>query len=168
MGRPTTKDALLNKSEENFKKLFALINSLSPAQQEASFLFDDRDKNIRDVLVHLYEWHQLLLRFAETNRAGNKTNFLPEPYNWRTYPEMNIRFWEKHQQTPLSDAVTLLEKSHSDIMALINSFTNTELFTKQYFDWTGTTSLGSYCVSTTASHYDWAMAKIKKHKKSIG
>lgn len=27
------------------------------------------------------------------------------------------------------------------------------------------TNLGSYCVSATASHYDWAMKKIKKHIK---
>ncbi|MFC2579722.1 MAG: ClbS/DfsB family four-helix bundle protein, partial [Bacteroidota bacterium] len=31
------------------------------------------------------------------------------------------------------------------------------------FDWTGTSTLGAYCVSATASHYDWAIKKIKVH-----
>ena len=55
MARPTTKAQLIAQSEENFKKLFALINSLTTDEQEKTFFFEDRDRNIRDVLVHLYE-----------------------------------------------------------------------------------------------------------------
>ena len=153
--------------EENFKKLFALINSMNREEQEQTFSFEDRDRNVRDVLVHLYEWHQLLLKWINSNQSGSKANFLPEPYNWKTYPQMNIGFWEKHQQTSLKKSVTLLENSHSDVIQLIGSFSNEELFTSKYFSWTGTTSLGSYCVSATSSHYDWAMKKIKLHKKSL-
>lgn len=167
MARPTTKDQLIQTGEENFNKLFVLINSLTSEEQEAAFPFEDRDKNLRDVLVHLYEWHQLLLNWIHSNQSGNKTNFLPEPYNWKTYPQMNVGFWEKHQQTSLKEAVRLLKESHSEVITLIASFTNEELFTNKYFSWTGTTSLGSYCVSSTSSHYDWAMKKIKKYKKSL-
>ena len=167
MARPTTKDQLVQADEENYKKLFALINSMTKEEQEKTFSFEDRDKNIRDILVHLYEWHQLLLNWVSSNQSGNKINFLPEPYNWKTYPQMNIVFWEKHQSTPLKEAVGMLEKSHSDVLKLIDTFSNEELFTSKYFSWTGTTSLGSYCISATASHYDWAMKKIKKHKKHL-
>ena len=167
MARPTTKEQLKQTAEDNFNKLFALISSMTKEEQEKTFNFEDRDKNIRDVLVHLYEWHQLLLNWVNSNQSGNKINFLPEPYNWKTYPQMNIGFWEKHQKTSLKDAVSFLEKSHSDAIALIDTFSNEELFTNKYFSWTGTTSLGSYCVSATASHYDWATKKIKKHKKDL-
>ncbi|MDR0364552.1 MAG: ClbS/DfsB family four-helix bundle protein [Bacteroidales bacterium] len=167
MPRPTTKAQLLQASDENFKELFSLINSMTKEKQEKSFSFEDRDKNIRDVLVHLYEWHQLLLNWVHSNQAGNKIGFLPEPYNWKTYPEMNVMFWKKHQNTSLEESVKLLQKSHSDVMKLIDLFSDEELFTKKVFSWTGTTSLGSYCVSSTSSHYDWAMKKIKIHKKSL-
>lgn len=167
MARPTTKEQLIEAGNTNFDKLFTLINSMTRAEQEQTFAFEDRDKNIRDVLVHLYEWHQLLLHWIRSNQAGNKTNFLPEPYNWKTYPQMNIKFWEKHQETPLDKSVELLTKSHSEAMSLIADFSNQELFTNKYYAWTGTTSLGSYCVSATASHYDWALKKIKKHQKTL-
>jgi hypothetical protein len=167
MARPTTKEQLKQSGEEGFKKLFALIHSMTEEEQEKSFSFEDRDKNIRDVLVHLYEWHQLLLKWVHSNQSGNKANFLPEPYNWKTYPQMNIVFWEKHQKTSLRDAVIFLEKSHSDTMKIIDSFSNEELFTSKHFSWTGTTSLGAYCVSATSSHYDWALKKIKKHKNAL-
>ena len=64
-------------------------------------------------------------------------------------------------------AIAILQKSHVEVMRLIDTFTNEQLFTRKFFDWTGTTSLGSYCVSATSSHYDWAMKKIKKHKKEL-
>lgn len=167
MARPTTKQQLLEQSEESFKKLFALINSLTVVEQERTFLFEDRDRNIRDVLVHLYEWHQLLLNWIRSNSVGNKISFLPEPYNWKTYPQMNIEFWKKHQTTPYQEAMSMLQNSHAEVISLIDTFTNEQLFTNKFFDWTGTTSLGSYCVSATSSHYDWAMKKIKKHKKEL-
>lgn len=168
MARARTKEQLMMSSEENFRKLFELIDSMTIEEQEKPFSFEDRDRNIRDVLVHLYEWHQLFLNWVNANKAGKNANFLPEPYNWKTYPKMNIEFWEKHQKTPYKEARTLLEKSHADIMKVIDSFSEEELFTKKFFPWTGNTSLGSYGVSSTSSHYDWAIKKIKNHKKSLG
>ena len=87
---------------------------------------------------------------------------MPAPYNWKTYPQMNVVFWEKHQNTSYTDAETMLKKTHKEVMDIIETFSNEELFTKKAFDWTGTTTLGSYCVSATSSHYDWAFKDIKK------
>jgi len=165
MARPTTKQELIMAANGQFEELWKLVDSMSEEKQNATFSFEDRDKNLRDVLVHLYEWHLLLLHWAEANKKGNTVNFLPEPYNWKTYPQMNVGFWEKHQATPLEDAKTLLRDSHSKAIALIKSFTDEELFTKKHFSWTGTTHLGSYCISATSSHYDWAMKKLKQHNK---
>lgn len=167
MPRPTSKEQLIKASEDNFNKLFNFIHSMSKEQQEQSFSFEDRDRNIRDVLVHLYEWHQLMLSWVASNLAGNSADFLPEPYNWKTYPQMNVKFWEKHQKTSLEKAVKLVEESHWETMKLIDTFSNEQLFSKKYFPWTGTTNLGSYVISSTSSHYDWAMKKIKKHQKGL-
>jgi hypothetical protein len=94
MARATTKIDLLTAANEQFGKLQALIASMTDDEQTATFLFEDRDRNVRDVLV--YE----------------------------------------------------------------------ELFAKKAFSWTGTTTLGAYCVSATSSHYDWAIKKLKNHLKT--
>lgn len=167
MARPTTKEQLIQASEDSFNKLFTLINSMTEKEQEETFSFEDRDRNIRDVLIHLYEWHKLLLNWIHSNQSGKKVNFLPEPYNWKTYPQMNIEFWKKHQNTSLKQSISLLKNSHKEVIELIKTFSNEELFTKKYFPWTGTTSLGSSCVSSTSSHYNWAIKKIKEHKKHL-
>lgn len=156
--------------------MWKLIDGMSDDQQQATFAEEmatagkethwGRDKKLRDVLVHLYEWHRLLLDWINANRSGERRSFLPAPYNWKTYPAMNVEFWKKHQLTPLADAKAWLKESHREVMTLIEDFTNDELFAKGTFDWTGTSTLGAYCVSATSSHYDWAMKKIKLHIKT--
>jgi hypothetical protein len=175
MSRATTKTDLIISANAQFDKLWKLINLMSDEQQNAEFDSEmatagkeahwSRDKNLRDVLVHLYEWHQLLLNWVNSNHCNGETKpFLPEPYNWKTYQAMNVEFWKKHQNTTLSDAKIMLKESHKNVVALIDTFSNEELFAKKVFAWTGTSPLGAYCVSATASHYDWAIKKLKKHK----
>jgi hypothetical protein len=176
MPRPTTKPDLIKAAGEQFEKMWKLIDSMTDEAQNATFAFKDtpkkeahwaRDNNLRDVLVHLYEWHQLLLNWVKANQSGKEKPFLPAPYNWKTYGDMNVEFWKKHQNTPYDTSKKMLRKSHSQVMTLIETFSNGELFAKGSFPWTGGSTLGSYCVSVTASHYDWAMKKIKLHIKTI-
>jgi hypothetical protein len=167
MPRPENKADLVKAANEQFEKMWKLINSMPDEVRNAEFTFGYRDKNIRDILIHLYEWHQLLLNWAEANRNGEAKPFLPAPYTWKTYPEMNIKLCEKHQSTSYAEAEKMLKDSHSKVIDLIASFSDKELFEKKHFTWTGTTSLGSYCVSATSSHYDWAMKELKMHIKSM-
>ena len=165
MPRPTSKSDLIQAANEQFAKLWTLIGEMSDEEKSADIVPNERDKNVRDVLVHLYEWHCLLLNWIRSNTNRNPAPFLPAPYNWKTYPQMNVVFWEKHQNTSYTDAETMLKKTHKEVLALIETFSNEALFSKGTFDWTGTTTLGSYCVSATSSHYDWAIKDIKKALK---
>ena len=171
MPRPTTKEALILAANTQFDKMWGLFDTFTEEQQKGSYEFEGkelhwkRDKNFRDVFVHLYEWHQLLLNWVKNNQKGDEKPFLPAPYNWKTYGDMNVGFWEKHQETPYEDSIKMLKKSHKDVIKLIEKFSNEELFSKGKFSWTGGSTLGQYCVSATSSHYDWAMNKMKKYKK---
>lgn len=176
MARATTKPDLIKGASEQFDKMWKLIDEMTEEQQNAIFDFGDsfpqkeahwkRDKNLRDILVHLYEWHQLLLDWVHLNQNGNQKPFIPAPYNWKSYGQMNVGFWEKHQDTPLDKAKLMVKESHRNVIEMINSFSNDELFSKGSLSWTGTSTLGSYCVSATASHYDWAIKKIKAHNRT--
>jgi hypothetical protein len=169
MPRPTTKAELIVAATEQYGKLMSLIGGdfsfhpdIAAKGTEAHWR---RDKTLRDVLVHLHEWHELFLNWAVPNSNGANKPFLPEPYTWKTYGDMNMEFWEKHQNTPYEKSVEMLGASHKNVLSLIEIFSDEELFTKKYYPWTGTSSLGSYCVSVTSSHYEWAMKKIKHHIK---
>lgn len=163
-------------TNSNYKKLNVLISELTEKELSTAFDFTaddkkkevhwDRDKNLRDVLTHLYEWHQLVLNWVQSNRNGENKPFIPAPYNWKTYGNMNAEFLEKHQNTPLREAKEMLKKSHEEVLNLAGSFSNEELFSKDIYKWVGGSTLGSYFVSATASHYDWAIKKLKAHKKN--
>ncbi len=176
MARPQTKSDLINASEESYTKLMNLIQSMDHSLQIIPFDFSKeperkeahwrRDKNLKDVIIHLYEWHQLLLEWVDSNQKGIQRTFIPEPYNWKTYGEMNRTFVTKHKNTSLEESLELFEASHRRVMNLIEMFSNDELFSKDVFKWVGGSTLGSYCVSATSSHYEWALKKIKVHIKN--
>ena len=173
MAKPTTKQALTDAANGQFDKMWALLGTLTQEEQRGSFDFDGkeahwkRDKNIRDIFIHLYEWHQLLLTWADSNLNGIEQPFLPQPYNWKTYGEMNVLFWQKHQNTSYDDSVKMLRESHGQVILLLEKLSEEELFSKGILPWTGGSTFGQYCSSATASHYDWAMKKIKRYKKEL-
>ncbi|WP_316863228.1 ClbS/DfsB family four-helix bundle protein [uncultured Cohaesibacter sp.] len=177
MARPKSKCELIDAADNQFAKLLNLIHSMEAGTRNAALFYGPgfvgkeahwaRDKNLRDILVHLYEWHQLLLDWVDANRTGPSQPFLPAPYNWKTYGELNVVFWRKHQDTPYDKSMEMVCKSHDQVMELIKSFSDKELFEKGCFTWTGTTTLGSYCISATSSHYDWAMKKLRAHIKAL-
>ena len=167
MPRPTTKEALLQAGAEQFEKLWKLIDSMSEEEQNAAFLFEDRDKILRDVLIHLYEWHNMMQRWYD---GGVTQGGLPEipgrGYTWRTLPGLNAEIWDMYQDMPLNTAKEKLRGSHVAVMALIAPHSDEELFGRGVYKFTKSTTLGAYFISATASHYDWAMKKIKAHIKA--
>ena len=176
MSRPTTKAGLLYAASTNYQKMNDLISTLTSEELSTPFDFSadekkkeahwKRDKNLRDILIHLYEWHQLLLNWLPANMNGDNKPFIPEPYNWKTYGDMNVEFWKKHQDTTLEQAKEMLTKSHEEVLKLAEGFSEEELFTKGVYKWVGGSVLGSYFISVTSSHYDWAVKKLKAHRKN--
>ena len=180
MPRPSTKEDLLKAADENYKTLMDFIDSMTEKELTTPFDFSgqpskkeahwSRDKNVRDVLIHLHEWHKLMLQFPKNNAkvtdSKSAISILPPDYSWKTYGAMNIMFWKNHQETSLESAKALFKKSHADVMKLIESYTNEELFKAKFFCWTGNSCLGSFFVSNTSSHYAWALKKLKAHRKN--
>ncbi|MEM6841201.1 MAG: ClbS/DfsB family four-helix bundle protein [Bacteroidota bacterium] len=143
MSRPKTKPELLDLSQKNIDKLNCYVDSFSLEEQQAEFPEGTMNRNIRDVLAHLHHWHLMILDWYKVGIQGEKPDIPAKGYTWKTVPELNRKIWEKYK------------KEHS----------NEELFEKKRYKWTGSTSLGSYLISATSSHYDWAYKLIKKAKK---
>ena len=167
MPRPIDKKSLIDLSNNNYQALITLINHFSEQQKIATFSFEDRDRNIRDIVCHLHEWHNMMQNWYQKGMSGEKPITPKEGYTWKDLPELNQTIWQHYQNTSLSDALAKLTKSHITIQALIESHTQEQLFTKKFYFWTGTTSLGAYFISSTSSHYDWAIKKLKRYKKTI-
>lgn len=165
MPRPKTKQELLKLSELNFKKLNEFIDNLPEERQNAEFRAGTMNRNIRDVLGHLHEWHLMMERWYTEGMKGEKPAIPAEGYTWKTTPDLNRKIWEKYRDHDLNEIRKKFENTHSRIYSIIEKHSNEELFEKKRYKWTGTTSLGAYLISATSSHYDWALKLIKKGLK---
>lgn len=167
MARPTTKEGLITASGDGYRQLMAEVEAIPASLRAEEFPFAGRDRTIRDVLCHLHEWHNLMLGWYDIGMRGGKPDIPAKGYTWRTTPDLNRELWLQHQGTTLEKALELLQKSHAEVEDLITRHSDDELFTKRLYAWTGSTSLGAYLVSSTSSHYEWGIKKIRKLRKHL-
>nr|WP_306798790.1 ClbS/DfsB family four-helix bundle protein [Oceanobacillus saliphilus] len=161
------KEILLLDSERNFKLLLEIIDSVPSRKRSISIETQDRDKNFRDVVMHLYEWHAMLERWYREGMNGD-TPFIPAPgFKWSTLKSLNMGIWESYQDVTLNQAMKKLKLSHERVMDLIKSHTNQEIMIKKYYKWTKTSNLYSYFAANTSKHYIWAIKKCEVIAKSI-
>lgn len=165
MPRPKNKQELIQISNKNYQRLSNFVDSFDEKEQSEEFPKGTMNRNIRDVLAHLHHWHLMMLEWYDVGMSGEKPEMPAKGYTWKTTPDLNLKIWEKYLDTDLKEVRLLLNDSFNNLQEVINMHNNEELFTKKRYKWTGTTSLGSYLVSATSSHYDWAYKLIKKAKK---
>ncbi|NOT35944.1 MAG: ClbS/DfsB family four-helix bundle protein [Saprospiraceae bacterium] len=165
MARPTSKKELLTMSQKNYELLTGFIDSLSEELRNREFNKGTMNRNIRDVLAHLHQWHVMLLDWYTAGLKGIKPDIPSKGYTWKTTPELNKRIWENCQTTDLKKIRKALDKTHSEVLELIKKHSENDLFEKKKYKWTGSTSIAAYLISATSSHYDWALKLIKKGLK---
>ena len=82
MAKPKTKAELIEAATTNYENLLEMIANRTEEEKSREYDFsgDDRkkeahwkrDRNLRDVLMHLYEWHQLLLNWLKNRDNEQK------------------------------------------------------------------------------------------------
>lgn len=144
------KETLLLDSDKSFKELLEIIESVPSRKRTISIETQERDKNFRDIIMHLYEWHTMLERWYREGMDGD-VPFMPAPgYKWRTIELLNMQIWENYQDVTLNQAIK-----------------NEEIMTKKYYKWTKTSNLYSYFAANTFNHYNWAIKKCEVIAKAI-
>lgn len=167
MPRPKDKIKLLELVQENFSKLLDYVEHFSQEEQQKDFTEDNTlNRNIRDVLCHLHHWHLMFIEWYKVGMTGGKPIIPSKNYTWKTLPLLNKEIQSMYCKTDLQLAKKQFNESFKKILEIIQSHTNEELFTKKKYHWTGSTSLGSYLISSTSSHYDWALKLVKKGKNN--
>jgi hypothetical protein len=165
MAIPKNKIELFNQSQDNFHKLTELINSYSEQERLSDFPLGTMNRNIRDVLAHLYHWHILFLDWYSVGMKGEKPEMPAKGYSWNDTKELNKVIWNKYTTHELIEIQRALVITHSKVQDIIGKHSEEELFTKKHYLWTGSSSLAVYIRSNTLSHYNWAYQLIKKAKK---
>lgn len=165
MAVPKTKNELLQQSRDNYRKLIEFIDYYSEEEKLSEFPPGTMNRNIRDVVGHLHHWHLMFLDWYSIGMKGEKPEIPAQGYSWKDTKELNKEIWKKYKNHKLDEIRKSFEKTHSKLQNIIETHTEQELFEKQRYPWTGTSSLATYIRSNTSSHYNWALKLIKKANK---
>ena len=175
MAKPTHQAELITAMQDGYAKLYEQIDKLSAETAVAPFNFaaDSKkcgvrwvnDRCLRDILTHLYEWQVLMREFVKNIREGHQRDYLPDEYR-KNYHEMDKMLVVKHQNTSLDEAKTLLAQTHQEMLGLVKSFDDNQLFSRGVFKCTYTTTMAAYFESVTTSPYSQATKILKTHAKT--
>lgn len=174
MPQPQDKATLLAAAQTAFEELQNLMNQTDLAVLEADFLpsttkakcatFEQGD-NLRDVLMHIFEWQRLQADFVNNIRQGTPKDFIPEPYR-KNYKELDELNRQNDKRFSIQEAIGMLTESHGEMLRLIETFSDEELFGKKVFKVTYTTTMGAYFICVTTSPYGQALKRLKSHIRS--
>ena len=164
MPRPTSKKQLLETVEAEYKALEQLLAGLSPAQMTQPGVVGEW--SVKDVIAHLLEWQQMVLTWHTAGLQGKVIPIPAEGLNWAQIPLLNQRIYETYRDIPLADIQKQFKASHKKMLSTIEGLSDSDMFTRGRYAWTKNNTLGTYFVSCTSSHYNWARTNTKKGLKA--
>lgn len=166
VGRPTSRTELLTAAEREFTRLWDAVEAVPPSDREAPGVCDDW--SVKDILAHLDAWHRLWLRWERAGVRGEPTAMPAEGFTWSQTPALNEQLRADTAGEPWDSVCDQLRDSRARIVAVLSGYADEDLFAKKRYRWTGSTSVGSYAVSATSSHYAWASGLIRRWSQGPG
>ena len=160
MPRPTSKTDLLETMTVEYQKLQALLQPLNESRMTQAGVCGDW--SIKDMLGHLTEWQRMVLSWYQDGAAGKDVKTPAPDLKWSEIPILNQRIYEQYRDVPLADMRQQLEASHAATRQVLEGIPDEALVTPRFYRWTNTSTLLSYFVSCTSSHYHWACTEIRK------
>ena len=165
MSRPTNRTELLTAMSQQYAALVTEIDDVDR---------DDRLRagacevwSVKDILAHLDAWHEMFLLWEGAGSAG-ETIAMPAPgHTWKDTPALNQEIYLRVKDDAYKTVVARLADSYLRVRFIVETYHDDDLFAKRRYVWTGSTSVGSYAVSATSNHYDWARKLVRKFKKSL-
>lgn len=160
MSKPTTKNQIIEDARTERTALEQLLANLTPEEMTRPNVVGDW--SAKDVLAHLIEWEQMVIKWYEAGVKGNVPVTPSEEYNWGQLPQLNHAIYLKHRDKSLADIQKDFKASYKKIMKTIQDIPEKELFTRGHYAWTKNNALAAYFISGTGSHYRWARTSIRK------
>jgi len=160
MSKPISKNEIIETAQTERAALEKLLATLTSEQMTQTKIAGDW--SAKDVLGHLIEWEQMVMKWYETGAKGKTPAVPSEEYNWGQLPQLNHAIYLKRRDRSLADVQKEFKSSHQKIIKTIEKIPEKELFTHGQYSWTKNNLLAAYFVSATSSHYRWARAEIRK------
>ncbi len=165
MGRPTTRAELFSAVTTENERLWEAVDAVPAELRSTPGACDDL--SVKDLLAHLHAWQEMALRWEREGKAGKTPSIPAEGYTFADTPRLNADIHARTKDDDWVDVCARLRETHAQLLALIGTYDDDDLFTKGRYAWTKSTSVGSYLTSATSSHYAWASKLIGAFARSV-
>ena len=162
MARPMTKAELLATIDADYAALLTQVNRFSPAQQGLPGV--NGEWAVKDLLAHLMAWAQLFLGWYQAGSRG-ETPITPAPgytWGWKSLGALNEQIFVQHRDQSPAAALQAFAAAHHQVVALIESLDEAELFTPGRYGWLGKATLAASIRANTYNHYQWATKLLRR------
>jgi len=165
MAIPKEKDELLKAIVDNYKKLANELTKIPIDLTEKKEL-EGHSKNtlmsINNLIAYLVGWGQLVLKWNDKKSKGLEINFPETGFKWNELGLLAQKFYKDYEKDDFKALSEKLEKTTNEILKLVESKTNVELYEIAWYDkWT----LGKMIQLNTSSPFKNAKDRIRKWKK---
>ena len=94
----------LNTSEKEWKQFLSLLEGLTEPELLENGVWGE-NWNIRDMMAHIHEWHNMVLKWHSEGQKGSVE--MPAPgYKWSETPRLNHDIYEEYRSLPHAEAAT--------------------------------------------------------------
>lgn len=166
MAIPRDKEELLIAIVANYKKLTTELSSI-PIDLTENKELEGHSKNtlisIKDLVAYLIGWGRLVLKWNDRKNRRLEVGFPETGFKWNELGDLAQKFYKDYQNDDFNTLCATLDKTINEIIRLIESKTNKELYESAWYDkWT----LGRMIQLNTSSPFKNAKDRIRKWKKT--
>ncbi len=159
------KQDLIAAAEAEYRKLLKALDGVD-AEMAVSPHPDD-GITIKDTILHRVHWIDLFLGWYRDGVAGKPVHTPAPGYKWNQLKAYNAKVREETRSVPWPEARSRLETAHGDLLELIRSLDDIELYGPKKYDWTNTWTLGRWAEASGPSHYRSAAKYIRAIRKLL-
>ncbi len=162
---PNDKEELVKSIIDNYKKLTAELSTISTdltTKKELEGHSKSTLMSINDLVAYLVGWGQLVLKWNDRKSKGLDVDFPETGYKWNELGLLAQKFYSDYEKDDFKTLHTKLDKTTTEILKLIESKTNIELYEMAWYNkWT----FGKMIQLNTSSPFKNARDRIRNWKK---
>ena len=166
MAVPKEKHELQKAIVDNYKKLtneFANIPIHLTNKKELEGHAKNTLMSIENLVAYLVGWGQLVLKWNDRKSKGLEVDFPETGFKWNELGLLAQKFYNDYEKDDFKTLIEKLDKTTNEILKLIESKTNVELYEMAWYDkWT----FGKMIQLNTSSPFKNAKDRIRKWKKT--
>lgn len=159
-----SKQELLTVTHAEFEKLQAVLNEL-PAMLRLEK--DEEDTSPKDIVGHRAHWIQLFLGWYLDGQAGREVHFPAKGYKWNELKRYNADLRQNQAGLSWQAARSLLDTSHAELVALLESLSEEELYGGAMKGANNNWTPGRWAEAAGPSHYRSAGKYLRQRSRAF-